>query len=149
MKFFKSKLSIGLAALGLCAFALEANAQLTPVNLAAATNLPTVITAVTGSNNLTSWLQLQQDKGAAFDLAVWGTGTSNVAFQVTPSVDGTNKSVSTNWWFLGTNAGPTTTNHITGNLTRDALTGYKYVSVTAMTNQNNGTVTNGGLNKSQ
>jgi len=145
----KNKISILLASLSLCAFALRARAQLTSLNLTLATNLPTVVTTGASSNSLTSWLQLQQDKGAAFDLAVWGTGASNVAYQVTPSVDGTNKSTSTNWWFIGANAGPTTTNHITGNLTRDALAGYKYVSVTALTNQNAGTVTNGGLYKSQ
>jgi len=136
-------------ALILCAFALSSKAQLTSINMTLATNLPTVVTTGASSNSLTSWFQLQQDKGAAFDLAVWGTGASNVAYQATPSIDGTNKSTSTNWWFIGANAGPTTTNHITGNLTRDALGGYKYICITALTNQNAGTVTNGGLFKSQ
>lgn len=158
-KFFNRKYRRALALLQLLmAFAVmgilaalttsQARAQISPVSLYAATNLPSVITAAASSNSLTSLIPIQKTRPLTLD---WGynasAGTSNVAVQVTPTIDGTNLSTSTNWWIVGS-ANGTTTNHLTYTFTRDTLGGYSYLNVSALTNQNNGTVTNKGLNAS-
>jgi prepilin-type N-terminal cleavage/methylation domain-containing protein len=127
----------------------QARAQVTNGVFRQATNLPSVITAGASSNSLTSWLPLRSDRGAALNWNLKASaGVGNVAFHVTPAIDVARPSANIGWWVLGSANGTTTVN-ITTNLPRDMLVGYNYLNVDALTNQNNGTLTNGSFTLSQ
>lgn len=94
MKFFKSKFL--LAALSLCAFALNVKAddsQGLPQTFIAVTNQPAIVTT-TATSNIVSWVKLRTDKGLSMSWRFNQTSasTSNALAHVYSSVDGTNVS---------------------------------------------------------
>jgi hypothetical protein len=143
MKYFKSKICFALAAMGLCSFAFTASAQVTQTTLGAVTNLPAIVTATAGSNT-TSYIDIQNNSGLGLS---WqfnvSAGTSNAVLLLYPSIDKTNYDSAP--WILIRNAAGTTAQCATTNWSAAQLRGYTSMKVGAMTNQNNGTLTNNGV----
>lgn len=109
----------------------------------ALTNLPATVAAASISNQV-SVIPITLGKG----LAVQGSfrtasGTSNVVFQWAVSADGTN--ITTPVWDSTTVVASSTTNIWADNWTADQLTGYQWLVLSGVTNQNAGTLTNYGV----
>lgn len=113
-----------------------------PMTTASATNQPAVVT--TGaSSNCVSIVNVPQKTGLSYAQKFnVSSGTSNVVVQFTPSQDGTNYDGDP--WQLVRNATGTTDKTITTNWPPGVLSGYKTLKVSALTNQNAGTLTNKG-----
>lgn len=142
-RFLRSVAAPTAAGLALCASALNAPAQLTPTTLGGVTNLPAVVTAIAGSNT-TSYIDINNNSGLAL---MWqfnvSAGTSNADLLMFPTVDNTNyDSVP---WVLQRNATGTTDQFASTNWDANKLKGYTRLKIGALTNANNGTLTNKSL----
>lgn len=127
------------------------------------TNLPATVAAAVPSNNWAGYgfIPIRQGRGLALQ---WkgstSVGTSNACLQMVPTIDanGITNATTPQWnWIVA----PQTTNVTAGlpaysgagtngfvaitNWARGALDGYTGLVVVGMTNQNAGTLTNGGL----
>ena len=114
---------------------VKADTQGYPTTMGTATNLPPVIGPGTWSNSIASWIPVKQGRGLAvqsqFKLDAAGTG--NVAYYLSPSVDGTNISGNVVWSYTNA-ANGTTAATATFNYARGALDGYNWVVLWGCTN---------------
>jgi hypothetical protein len=139
----KFKIKYGLICSAVLALSTCAHAQLTSTTLRAVTNTPAIVTAIAGSNT-TTFIDINNNSGLAIS---WqfnvSAGTSNADLLMYPSVDKTN--YETTPWVLERNAAGTTDRIATTNWDANKLRGYTSLKIGAMTNANNGTLTNKGL----
>lgn len=131
----------------LLGLALPAFTQVTSPTLTTLTNIPSLVPALTSSNQV-SWIALPKAGDIAvswrFNVATNG-GAENCALAFYPSVDGTNVVTAHKPWLLACPANGTNYVTATTNWTRNVLGGYSYLGQCTISNNCAGTLTNLGV----
>lgn len=142
IKTMKNKFIITI--LALFALAFTASAQVYPNNLFTATNLPAIMSNGSISNAQASPYIIEQHAGVAF---TWqfnvssNAATGNAGLFIYPSADGTNYSLAPIAVLVAPALGGTNQT-VTTNLSPAQLSGYLKLNIGAVTNGQNGTLTN-------